>query len=256
MAKSQIGYDNILLTATLTGTSVDSDYPLSNLKNWNSYQQYKPADAGTKYINIDAGAAVDVDYIGIFNHNLGQTSSTIKLQWSNDGSTGWTDLTSALTANNGRTIYDSFTQVSKQYFRLEITGSTDLAVGIIAVGEALELYRHLSTGFAPPHMTKKATFNTNLTDTAMLLGRSVKNIKNELKFSMEAIPATWIRDNWEAFTDHAEQKAFFFSWDAENYVDEAVFCIAGNSIAAPKYTHSAMMSISFRAEAYYKVDNE
>lgn len=247
-------YNNILTTGTVTATSEDTSFPVSNLTNWKPTRWYKPAAVGTNYINIDAGELVDIDYFGVFSHDLTEKGATVKLQWSNDGSTGWTDLTTSLQKSNSEVIFKTFESVNKRYFRVEVDAPTSIcSLGVIGIGKYLEMQRGIKSGFIPPHMNTKNKSLINSADGGLPLGSSITRREAQLSASMDTLTVDWIRANWEPLIAHAELNPLFFSWNYEVYPDEAVFTMLDVSKSLATYKNYAYMSLKVSGKAWHRL---
>jgi hypothetical protein len=248
-----LAYNNIMTTGTVTATSSDTSFPVSNLTNWKSARWWKAAATGTHYINVDAGALVDVDYFGVFSHNLTEQSATVKLQWSNDGATGWTDLTSALAKSESEVIFDTFTSVNKRYFRVEVVAATAIpAIGIIGIGEYVTMQRGISAGFVPPHLNTKNKYLINESEAGSDLGNSLIRRAAMLSATMDVLTTAWVRSTWEPIIEHSETNPMFFSWNHSGYPNEAVLVKIDPDKSAPKYKDTMYMSVKMTGKAWHK----
>jgi len=247
-------YQNIMTTGTVTATSSDASFPVSNVTNWKSAYFHKPSATGTYYINVDAGAAVDVDCFAVFSHNLTEKNSTAKLQWSADGATGWTDLTSALQKSDSQMIFDIFTSVNKRYFRVEVVAPTLIpSIGIIVIGEYMTMQRGISGGFTPAHMDRKFKQLSNKSETGLQLGNSVESKENGFKANFDIITPAWLRANWEPLIEHSLSNPLVFSWNHSEYPDDAVLVQIDVSKSRQPYKDAMYQSIRVTGEAWHEL---
>lgn len=254
MSLSLIGYKNFLEEAIITSTTESTSSPVINIADWLPYDWYKPNAIGTHEILIDLGIEKEVDYISIFSHDLGQTSSTVKLQYDNDGLGTWIDASNALTSDNGQVIFEVLTPFTKRYLKLVIDANVSIpSIGIVSIGKTIEMQTGLPVGFIPAHMAQENQYVNSTSDTGLLLGRSLIRKSNKTTISAKYVTPEWVRDVWVPFLNHAQQKPFFFSWDHEKYPEESVFCVTYKKIAKPKYTNVIYMSVSLKVEAWYEL---
>jgi len=122
-------YENIANSYnSLTATSEDEDFPVTNIVNGVISEKYK-SEASTTTIVWDFGEVKTFEAIAILEHNLSD-GDTITLELSNDGFTT-VDETINITVNK-KNLYKLFdTQKQYQYLRLNITKTS----GIIEIGE-------------------------------------------------------------------------------------------------------------------------
>lgn len=251
---SIFAYNNIMTTGTVTATSADASYPVSNLTTWNPAKMWKAAATGTVYVNVDAGALVDVDYFGVHVHNLTEKSATVKLQWSNDGATGWTDLTSALAKSSSEVIFRTFTSVNKRYFRVEVAAPTSIcSIGLIAIGEYLTMERGINAPFTPSNFDINNKQLVNVSRGGIPIGNRVVQRGGSLSATFDVLTPSWVRTNIEPLITHAEQNPLFFSWDDTNYEDEAVFVMLDTAKSKPRYKDAVYMSWKAMGMAWHKL---
>ena len=221
---SRIAYENLFETATtITATDEAVGFEKENAFNWNLFDWWKPASAGTKYLTAIFSSAVIADYFSLFGHNLHAYNDTVKLQYSTNGST-WNDATSAITASVGKVIYVEFDAITAAWWRIEYITTGPGLIGAASFGKTLELPKGMEIGFTPPTFSKKNKYTDKSTVKGVPLPRSIERMPGKIKIRQENIDPIWMRDNWLAFLDHAELKPFIFSWDYDTHPDEAGFC--------------------------------
>jgi len=254
MSKPIFAYNNILTTGTVTATSENASFPVSNLTNWKPSRWYKSGLTGAQYINIDASELVDVDYFGVFSHDLTEKSATVKLQWSDDGITGWTDLTTSLSKSDSEVIFKTFTSVNKRYFRIEVDSPSEIcSLGIVSIGQYLEIERGLSSGFIPPHLNTTNKNLVNIADGGLPLGSSIIRNEAKLEASISQLSSSWVRNNWIDLLAHSEVNPLFFSWNNDVYPDEAVFIMLDNTKTTTTQSSKNLMSLKISGKAWHKL---
>lgn len=117
---------------TLTATSTNSSYPLTNLQDYVESTQWKSNSlANTQVLKIDFGAAVECDCIVLGNHNFASIVTTINenlnLDYS-DNDSAWTNCYLwTHTTIDADPNYIAFTAATHRYWRLSWTAAGDLA---------------------------------------------------------------------------------------------------------------------------------
>lgn len=247
-------YNNIMTTGTVTSTSEDTLFPVSNLANWNPSKMWKAAAVGTVYVNVDAGALVDVDYFAVHVHNLTEKSATVKLQWSNDGSTGWTDLTTTQQKSLSEVIFVTFTSVNKRYFRVEVAAPTAIcSIGVIAIGEYLTMERGVQAPFTPPHADTKNEQLVNVTRGGIPCGNRVIQRGGNINANFSTLSTSWVRTNIEPLITHSEQNPLFFAWNHDTYPNEAVFIMLDTQKSKISYKDTMYMQWKASGMAWHKL---
>jgi len=260
MSLPKILYNNILEGATITCTIEDTNYPASNIGDWLPYTRFKPNTTGTADIIVDALSSVTADCIGIYSYGS-QLTTEFNLYYGSSASGPWTQIPIYSYATimygfdpititqSGRVIMREFDSTTSRYWKIEVTNVTTATyIGVIAIGEALEIPRGLPSGFTPPHMDKRDAYTNSNGDTGILLGRSVIRKSGMLSFTIKALTPSWVRTYWEPFLTHTETKPFFFWWNTE-YENDGVFCVT-RKYKPPKYADAMYMSVSLDSEAW------
>ena len=148
--------------ATLTATSTNSSYPLSNLLDRNpaSYWLSASLSSGNQYVNIDLGSARSCDTCIIEGSNFGDLTATyIYLQYSSDAITYTTAETVSLSSAVQKL---EFTAANYRYWRFDIFKSGTFAaypkIGNIFLGTRVEMTQPYDTG-----IEKSSGFSTSQT---------------------------------------------------------------------------------------------
>lgn len=223
-AKPVIGYHNLLDEGTVVASSEATDYQGANAYDWRIDDWWKPASAGTHYLTLTLASAATADYFAVFGHNLHESGSSIKLQYSTDGST-WLDASESFAPSTGSVYFEIFDSILAGWWRLVLsTVSGPSSIGMVAFGDRLTLPLGLPLGSSIPVLQRKLIKTNNLSDTGGYLGSTVKYLPNDLALTLKAVDTGWMRPYWMPFIKHAEKKKFFFSWDPITYPNEAVFC--------------------------------
>jgi hypothetical protein len=246
-----IGYNNVSADySTLTATTEATDYEAINCTTWLPYEWYGVASTGISYVTWTFTTVQDVDYIALFSHNLSETTSSADFEYF-DG-VDWLPLVVSMDGSNSQVVMRTFTLVSSTQFRLKLTaGTTDLKVGICAFGKYLEMEYGLDGRFSLPHLQSKDKVLNGMSETGLLLGRSVIANKGTASFNFSVITRQWVENNWLTFLTHAKIKPFFVSWNDDNYPNDAVFCVTDGSIQAPRYNEGDIMSLSLKCDSWH-----
>ena len=145
-------WNNLFDSATLTASSADADFPVSNLKNPLRKKVWKTSGetSGTASLVIDHGAATSVSSIILANYDWSSAPSTLDLEFNATDSWGAPSETEALTwaatpdaYGNKNVIVKTFASKSYRYNRLNVVYSpgavpTDWELGRVFVGSYFE----------------------------------------------------------------------------------------------------------------------
>ena len=256
-----IGAINFLDDAIITtNKTMSPGFPIENSVDYKTATSAKYGDTSTGGWNIlfDLGVFKVPDYVGIVGFR-GQTSGAeIRVSWSNVAGAGpWTDiLTYPLSNRSEKDRYNVFFRTltappgGKRYWRVRITNSSpgDI-ISHISLG-TVTACKPIGTGFRPPIYEHYDSINAQ-SNAANYLGRSIKRKPMDLTIKQQGITSSELRANWVPFLEHTARKPFFFSWDYENYADEAVYCWTEKP-QQPVYNSLCSASINLKVKAIIK----
>jgi hypothetical protein len=240
MARPKIGYENFFTTGTVTVTDEAAGYEKEHAYNWNTYDFWKAAGGGVKYITVDLGAADIADYAAIAAHTLGTNGGTVQCQSSTNGSS-WTNRGSAVSPSTNSPIFITFTAVSARYWRLQLTSTPASVIGVASIGQAFELTRAASSGFVLPREARQNKIINNVSEGGAFLGKSIiaQGFSANYTFGIQTL--AFVRGDWSTFIDHAVTKPFFFSWNPD--YDDGVYAWIEGDPTPPSYDRVNTLSV-------------
>ena len=137
----KIFYDNKTDSATLTASTENADFPVSNLQNFIPSKVWKTGIQETdEYIVFDLLTAQTVTACIIYNHNFDETETAIKVQGNSSNSWGSPAIDETLTYAP-TTLFKAFTGGSYRYWRVTFTkaNTTDVkSIGRVFLGDCIE----------------------------------------------------------------------------------------------------------------------
>jgi hypothetical protein len=250
---SYIGYDNVFTgySGTITASSEATGYEKERGLDWRPSTWWKPTATGDSWLRVTLPRNQFVNYFAVAAHNLTESGSRIKLQYSLTGGSSWVDVTDVVPGFNDQTIFIVLddTYAAAEWRVLVSNPTTISSIGMIAAGQLLDLTKGQKTGFAPSAYARSAEYNTTESDTGLFLGRSVKRTGRTGQITLDLLDPAWVRSKWMLFVDHAEIKPFFVSWRHEHYANEAVYAWTSGAIDSPSYDTPLTMqtAVSYRA---------
>lgn len=210
MSLPKILYDNILASG-VTATDTATDYSVDNIYDLRTYTYWTAASSGTKYITMDAGAAVDVDSLAIISHNFSTASATVSLE--HDDNSGFTSPTEAIagfapTADTA--IFKSFTSVSERYWRVKIvTAAVAARIGVVILGEEVEIPVYPDAPFTPK--VESIIASTKRTKAGSILGSTLNYNPLTFSVSFDYPPFSFLDGDFKTFwDDHGKLLKPFF----------------------------------------------
>src|SRR5690625_2944541 len=219
LTHARIGYRSILRPDNVTASSAHPDHPAANAATVNTYQFWQPASLPAT-LTVDAGEAVEVDYLGIARHTL--HGCAVSLQSSEDGS-AW--VTRIDIAPENKALMLLIEPTVARYWRLRIEGSGTPEVGVVFIGKALAMQRMIYGGHSPITLSRQTTIRPSKSDTGQFLGRTVIRRGVQTSASWRHLTADWYRQHFDPFVEYATQQQgpFFFAWRPESFPQEVAY---------------------------------
>ncbi len=240
----RIAYDNLLERsgATVVASSENPAYPVLNAFDGRTDDFFRPAAAGTVYINLTLPTGGAANYLAFYNQDIYLYGGSIGLQYY-DGS-AWQNATPGLTpASNAPRVF-FFDTVTAVQWRVVITCQQVFNLGVVAFGQHLALQYGMYMGWTPPRFARNTRITTSMSDAGAFLGRSV--IGNGIRTTLQVQFASdeWMDANWLNFVRHAERRPFFFVPQAVKRPDDVTYCWTDDDIPTPTHTQYGHMGVT------------
>lgn len=228
-------WDNKVSRTNITATSADVDYPVTNLANPATNQEWRSvADATPLPTTIDIDVAINsvdlVDAVGIARHNFGtnQIAVTI-LAVDNDLTPSETVLLGPQMPGNDEPLLFVFTERSFATLRIRLTcNDVQARAAVVYAGKLLRCERGFDAGsdFTPPRFARKTDAVNGMSHAGDFLGRIVTAQAIEgATFNFRHFRASWYRTYFDPFVAAAQRDTpFFFAWSPDDYPAEVAYC--------------------------------
>lgn len=217
LTHARIGWHTVATAANVSSSGAVEAYPETAAVNPLTYDLWLP-DALPATWQVDAGAAVAVDYVGIAAHTLADGLLTVTVQHSADG-TAWTDVIGTAPADNGPILF-LFAPVTARYWRLLIDGGSPQFVGVVYIGQVLAMARPIYGDVKPLALNRATTIQPQSSEKGQFLGRSVVRGGQRTAFAWRHLGAAWYRANFDPFVEAAIKRAFFIAWRPSRFPDD------------------------------------
>ncbi len=249
--KPIFAYQNLLEddNATVTVSSEAVGFEMENAYDWNPTTFWKPTSSGAAWIRASFAAAQLCNYVAIFAHNLGESGSNFKLQYSLDGGSVWLDATTPIAPVGTECRFVHFSSVLAADWRVLFDSDAAASVGIIAFGVDFELEHGTGQGFSPPNFARDTQVTNNTSERGTLLGRTLIRQGSHLSLTAEFMSESFTLDTWLPFMEHAEMKPFFFQWNPDDRPTESAFCWTDKDLGRPEYTSRDLLKTTLEAQA-------
>jgi hypothetical protein len=155
MINLQLGYNNLIDAATLSGGGWSTSLPLANLQSryLSKVARSTNDDAASTLINIDLGSAKPVQAFGAIKTNISASGATYRLRLGNDNTFATSLYDSGTVSANAQTpdlILGLASAVTARYGRLEIVDTSNVdnyvQIGRLFLGPALAPADNYSKG--------------------------------------------------------------------------------------------------------------
>lgn len=221
-------YENLVTTGNITATSEDDSYPVTNLANPSTNQEWRGEDNSPTPTTIEIDVTVDsstlIDGFGIARHNFGTEGIAVAIySVSTDSPPVETLIAGPQIPPTDQPMLFVGTPQTFNKVRIELTvpASTVPRAGVLYVGPLLRCQRgfDINTEFTPPQFSRRTVSVNGKSQAGDFLGRIITSQ------SIEGATATWrhftpdwYRENFDPFVDAAQTDTpFFFAWAPDDY---------------------------------------
>jgi hypothetical protein len=253
-----VGYRNRVPESTLSATTADDNFPVTNLNNPATHLRWQ-ADAALPasdvYITVifdpDSSAKL-VDYLAIARHNLGSGQAVVSVEGTHAEPVNpedWVELVGEhLLPNDGPTIF-RFTRQGLFGIRLRIQPSQSLpvktrSIAVLFVGELLSLQRRIYVGHTPLHLGRETTIANHRSIDGCFLGRIILGASTSTSVELSNLTPAWYRAYMDPFLIEARENPFFFGWRPGAYPYEAGYAWLTDDPRPTNSRTNGMMSVS------------
>lgn len=244
--------DGAAITASSTDSGSYAEAPVTD----QTFEWWQPTSLPATW-EVDAGEAVDVDYVGIAAHELATCECAVKVQHSDDGS-AWSDVPGAERApGTDGPLMMLFDEVSARYWRIRITGTAEPRIGVIYIGKALAMQRPVQwNGHTPGVMNRVVTKRPAMSDRGQYLGTTIIREGFEVSYEANNLDEDWVRETFDDFAKAAIRCGYFIAWRPTQFPKEVLFGWTENPIVPTNTqggrTRRMGVSWSMRAHGGYE----
>lgn len=209
------------ITGTITASTEASGYAAARADSPLTHTPWQPT-ALPAWWQIDAGAAVDVDYCGIAGHNLGPVSASVQVQYSTDGAS-WNDADTAQVPAGTDPVLFLFAAHTARYWRIYVTGVSAPSISVIQVGKATFVPRGIAPRWAPGAWNPQDDYSNRASEGGQVLGRTLRRTGVRQPISIDLLTEEWADAHWSALLQALRDSGVFFARDPSNRPDELVY---------------------------------
>jgi hypothetical protein len=255
-----VGWRNIVTASSLSATSEDLSFPVTNLANPSSALYWKGiAGSNTQFLTVDFSGLSDgtdpVDYLAIAGHNFGSGQFSLQVEGATqtDSAEGfdWEPLSEEIVPGDDSPLLFRFTSNTFLQMRLVITPLNDTVAprcAVLQIGRLTILERRIYVGHKPITFNTKANIVTGRSELGHFLGRVVLSEMSETQIELDHITPIFYRTEMEPWRQHAIEKPFFFAWRPGSYPYEVGYCWAMSDMQVQNQRSTGFMQVSLTVQ--------
>lgn len=237
-----IGYINRLTASNIAATDSATGYPVTNLGNISTAEEWRANSTGTKYLTCSLSGAHPVDYVGLAKHNFGSGSVVVSVE--GDLGDGYGEIVEGVLLPDDRPVILRFAKDDYTGIRLKmIAATTAPACAIMYVGELLALQRNIYVGHSPITLNRSRNVITGMSENANILGRITTGRTASTSISLQNLTPAWYRSKMDPFINAAETTPFFFAWRPQGYPREVGFAWVTSDVTPKNQRSNGMMQV-------------
>lgn len=211
--------------------------------------------SGSVALQLVLASAQSLNFGAIAAHNLGDLTATVRLEYSTDSGSTWTDSgAGTVTASDNQAIAFYFPAVSATHWRFRVTnaGSDNVEIAVAMFSMAITIGQRIYQGYAPPITPNQVDLQSNVSEGSNLLGAAVTRRGSTASASLTHIDPTFLRGStWTAFQNHFNNGGgFFWAWRPTKYGDLFYAWRQGNVIAPNNSGPKDLMDFGMEMRLY------
>lgn len=224
LSNPRILWDDVWRGGTITASSEDANASAANVADGLTWDHWRPTSLPAT-IEVQVDLTRSVDYALFAAHDIGTNEISVKVQY-HDGST-WVDAMPEYMPGNDGVIVLLFDSVTATRFRVYLDGDNSPqqmpSIGIIMMGSALAVPRGLMLNHRPVTLSRRTVIRPQLSETGLLLGRSIRRSGVTTKLAFQYLETPWVREKFNPFIEYARRYPFGWVWNARDYRTEVAF---------------------------------
>lgn len=210
LRNARIGYHTIL-----AGGSV-SDSAAAGLITYDTWQRWRPTSDDT--VTITASQALKVDYVAIGAGYYTGVPIVIEVGYLG----AFTQVYNGVPEDDKAIMVLLDDPVDCDAVRISVDSACE--IGVVFAGIVLEMQRPCSYGgHSPIVLSSRTEYNNSVSDSGQWLGRTITRRGVESSYDWQLLTASFVRDNFMPFVEHAKTKPFFMAWRPDYYPDDVVY---------------------------------
>lgn len=235
------------LTGTITGDGTNPSYAANDYTS----QRWELAP-GSNTWTLQTASDATIDCVFIAAHNLSgkvvtiSTASTAGGAHTTRATVSPIDNTTICALFNGAGIAYTIREV-----RLVINDGTDIAIGVIRAGVALQMPIPLYGGHKPLNLNRVTEAQQQFSETGQWLGRIIKRRAVTSSYDWEYLTTTWYDTYFEPFAKTIPLNPFFIAGNPSKITTDVGFVWTDRDVEPVNMGINAYRSVSLSVTGYY-----
>lgn len=235
------------LTGTITGDGTNPSYAANDYTS-----QRWLLNPGSNAWTLQTATNANIDCVFIAAHNLSGKTVTISTAATAGGS-HTTRATVSPTDNS--TIAAFFNNTGTAYsireVQVTVNDGTDIVVGIIRAGVALQMPIALYGGHRPLNLNRITEAQQQFSETGQWLGRIIKRRAVTSTYEWEYLTTTWYDTYFEPFAKTIPLNPFFIAGNPSKITTDIGFVWTDRDVEPVNMGINAYRSVSLSVTGYY-----
>lgn len=218
-------WDNVLTRGTLFSSASLAAGPKENALGPQTYDYWMPSTMPANLRTQSLPVAETSNCAAIFAHNLGSTGCSVRIEYSVDGSTGWTQAMPYQAVPDDGPILLMFPAQAGKGWLLRISGGTAPSVGLVMIGKALRVPGGVLSGYVPLSAAKTVDLMSSVTLGGHFVGTRAIRQGAGTQIPLAEQPREWVEGDAAPFIDHYNRGGTF-AWAScpELLRDDVGYC--------------------------------
>jgi hypothetical protein len=237
------------LAGTVSGAGSNPGYAANDYTS----QRWTLAPGSNAWTLVTAADAT-IDSVFIAAHNLSGKTVTI----STSATVGGSHTTRAtISPTDNSTICALFNTASTgvaytiREVRVTVNEGSDIAIGIIRAGVALQMAIPLYGGHRPLTLNRVTEAQQQFSETGQWLGRIIKRRAVTTSYDWEYLTATWYDTNFEPFAKTLPLQPFCIAGNPSKITTDVGFVFTDRDVEPVNMGINAYRSVSLSVTGYY-----
>ncbi len=218
----RILWDDIVTFGNITADSEADGYPITNVSNPATDQEWRAASATDVEITITIGVVADQGLLGIARHNFGSAGISAEIGYYDSGPS-WVNLAGPQIPASDEPLLFQFTETSYSALVIRLgTGSEAARAAVIKAGPTLLMPRGVDIeDYLVPRFARKTEFAAPLLERGDYNGRIITSqYIAGVEHTYSHLEADFLRDELVPFINsvQADDQPFFYAMRADDGV--------------------------------------